>query len=480
MSKSITYLPIDMLIPHPQNPRKDLGDLTELADSIRENGIYQNMTVVPSADSDDTYTVIIGHRRLAAAKLAGLSTVPCVITDMTEKQQLETMLLENMQRADLTVVEEAQGLQLLIDLGEDVKTLSKSTGFSQRTIKNRLLLNSYDPVRVTKAFEKGATIEDYVRLSKIKDDKLRKSTAEYLGTPNFAYMLDKALKKEKWESEKQKIKDILIAAGAEEIETAPNYDARKNLFYVYSKADAEKAIEAADGRDIKFYLGYSSADYYNVWIMKTEEELRESESKPAYQPDPERERKTYLSDYVDRLNTDFDEYIAGFIRGYSGASRTWGERYKMINAMIYLMIECAIELGDDIEIDRDELSNVLRIDIDAVTDKPEDDAAADRSLRRDAAERIGEGIAKNPERYAMTMCWLSVSHDLSPARYYSWSAGRCAEYSDLIHLKRFISVLREIGFELPDELRAYLDGTHPIYTEEGCNKIYDQRDGSDE
>ena len=72
----MTQLPVDKLFPHPDNPRKDLGDLTELADSIKANGIFQNLTVVPADDSYETFTVVIGHRRLAAAKLAGLSEVP--------------------------------------------------------------------------------------------------------------------------------------------------------------------------------------------------------------------------------------------------------------------------------------------------------------------------------------------------------------------------------------------------------------------
>lgn len=72
----MTYLPVGSLHPHPDNPRKDLGDLTELADSIRANGIFQNLTVIPVDDNFEQFTVVIGHRRLAAAKLAGLMEVP--------------------------------------------------------------------------------------------------------------------------------------------------------------------------------------------------------------------------------------------------------------------------------------------------------------------------------------------------------------------------------------------------------------------
>ena len=113
MLKNVT---VDNLYPHPDNPRQQVGDVVELANSILENGILQNLTVVPwfseitraPADDDsmnDCYRVVIGHRRLAAAKLAGLKEVPCQIVEMSPAEQMETMLMENMQRSDLTPYE---------------------------------------------------------------------------------------------------------------------------------------------------------------------------------------------------------------------------------------------------------------------------------------------------------------------------------------------------------------------------------------
>ena len=99
----IQYIGVDKIYPHPDNPRKDLGDLTELADSIVTNGVLQNLTVVPwyavnnrreqTTDHEsmaDSYTAVIGHRRLAAAKLAGLEEVPCIISGMSPKEQVKS------------------------------------------------------------------------------------------------------------------------------------------------------------------------------------------------------------------------------------------------------------------------------------------------------------------------------------------------------------------------------------------------------
>ena len=90
----IMMIPIGDLAHHPENPRKDLGDLEELTASIKANGILQNLTVVPDIETKK-YLVVIGNRRFEAAKAAGLVELPCVISDMDHKTQVATMLDRN-------------------------------------------------------------------------------------------------------------------------------------------------------------------------------------------------------------------------------------------------------------------------------------------------------------------------------------------------------------------------------------------------
>jgi len=85
--KQLVMLPVKEIQPHPNNPRKDLGDLSELTESIKKNGIMQNLTVVKNEGGG--YTVIIGHRRLEAAKAAGVSEVPCAVAELDEGEQPE-------------------------------------------------------------------------------------------------------------------------------------------------------------------------------------------------------------------------------------------------------------------------------------------------------------------------------------------------------------------------------------------------------
>ncbi len=119
-TSGITNINAKLIHQHPDNPRKDLGDLSELSESIKKKGIMQNLTVIPGywdenrAHHDEGYTLIIGHRRFAAGKMAGVTMYPCrIVQDMSYKDQVGTMLEENMQRIDLTVLEQAEGFQMI-------------------------------------------------------------------------------------------------------------------------------------------------------------------------------------------------------------------------------------------------------------------------------------------------------------------------------------------------------------------------------
>ena len=191
---SIFDIMTDKIEPHPQNPRKDLGDLTELCRSIEENGIMQNLTVVPLDNENKRFRCIIGHRRLAAAKKLGLASVPATIAwDMDEKEQIATMIAENMQRADLTITEQAQAVQLMLDLGEDFESISERTGLSESTVRRRAKLNRYDLADLNKAFGRGASLFEVEKIEKIEDPELQKKVLEKAGTKDFDRAYENAI-----------------------------------------------------------------------------------------------------------------------------------------------------------------------------------------------------------------------------------------------------------------------------------------------
>ena len=176
-NKNVVCIGIDHIHTHPENPRKDLGNLSELAESLKKQGCLQNLTVVPIEDQPGEYYALIGNRRHGASKLAGLKELPCRIAEgLDRKEQLSIMLEENMQRNDLTIYEQAQGFQLMLDLGDTEDQIAEKTGFSKTTIRHRLNIAKLDQ-KVLREKEKQdgyqLSLTDLYELEKIKDIKIR-------------------------------------------------------------------------------------------------------------------------------------------------------------------------------------------------------------------------------------------------------------------------------------------------------------------
>lgn len=155
MTTTFERIKVDRIAPHARNVRHDLGDLDELADSIKGMGVLQPLIVAPvPVDAGEQrqaatllpqrYIVIAGHRRLAAAAKAGVDSVPCLVRDDldTQAKVITAMVAENVMRADLTVMEEADAYAQLELLGVKEAGIAKATGRSRATVHQRLLLAS--------------------------------------------------------------------------------------------------------------------------------------------------------------------------------------------------------------------------------------------------------------------------------------------------------------------------------------------------
>ena len=132
---------VDKIVRNPRQPRLnfDQGELDELAASIQEHGIIQPLIV--SANGDGMYTLIAGERRLRASRQAQLKAVPVVIRQVSDQQQLEWALIENVQRADLSPLEEAEAyLQLNSEFGLSHEAIAKQVGKSRVAVTNTMRL----------------------------------------------------------------------------------------------------------------------------------------------------------------------------------------------------------------------------------------------------------------------------------------------------------------------------------------------------
>jgi ParB family chromosome partitioning protein len=129
---------LDKLDPNPEQPRVDFGDLTELTASIAEKGVLEPLLVKPSR-STGRWMIIAGERRYRAARAAGLTEVPCVEMDIDAGSVAEIALIENMQRKDLTVWEEADGLLALCErFGYTHEEVARKVGKSRSTVTEAL------------------------------------------------------------------------------------------------------------------------------------------------------------------------------------------------------------------------------------------------------------------------------------------------------------------------------------------------------
>ncbi len=136
-------IPIEKIRPNPNQPRRDFDEkeLQDLAASIREKGIIQPLILRPHPQSGDGYEIVAGERRWRAAQLAGIHALPAVVRDLDDTEVLELAIIENVQRADLSALEEAQGYRQLMDrFGHTQERLAEALGKSRSHIANLLRL----------------------------------------------------------------------------------------------------------------------------------------------------------------------------------------------------------------------------------------------------------------------------------------------------------------------------------------------------
>lgn len=178
-------IPIGGVLESPTNPRKyfDKDALKELADSIREKGILQPLLVrfmpresVSGASISEHHEIVAGARRYRAAKLAGLKELPCLVRQLTDEQALEAQVIENLQRADVSPLEEARGYQELMKLGRTPEDLAKQVGKSERYIYARIELTRLSEP-VLKSLDEGKITPSHAQLIATLDGQERQQQA---------------------------------------------------------------------------------------------------------------------------------------------------------------------------------------------------------------------------------------------------------------------------------------------------------------
>jgi ParB family chromosome partitioning protein len=436
-------LSVEVLFPHPENPRKDIGDVTELAESIKARGIMQNLTVVPKIDGGEGYTVIIGHRRLTAAKAAGISEVPCVITEMSEKEQLATMLLENMQRSDLTVYEQARGFQLMIDLGESVADIAEKTGFSQATVRRRVKMAELDEDKLKEVSQRQLSLDDFDKLAKISDIKKRNEVLEYIGTNNFDSYVNKAVKDEIISKYLPGIIDAAKALNATKIERSDTYSGKYQPLYTVRATD--------DNREFKLNeidkIDKTEKLYYSVWDMFGEVTIYKKKPKPPVQKksaeEIQRERDIAerkklaeeLSENAKQLRRNFAKTLV--INNKNRDTIIKGAADVLVTHALHYMYSVypreALEFLD-IQTSNEYLKN---------------------------NDILSIAYREQPERVIPALIYLHLENDKGHSYCICSSEG--VKHYDNSWLNALYDWLISLGYEMSDDEKALRDGTHAVF-----------------
>lgn len=169
-NEGVTEMDVDKIFPNPNQPRKHFDEeaLQELASSIKLHGVIQPLVV--NKTDDGTYMIIAGERRWRASKLAGMSKIPVVIKNYTEKQIKEISIIENLQREDLNPIEAARAIKQLMDeYNLTQETVSDRIGKSRSSVANTLRLLQLYP-DVINMIEQGKLSSGHARCLVVVDD----------------------------------------------------------------------------------------------------------------------------------------------------------------------------------------------------------------------------------------------------------------------------------------------------------------------
>ena len=319
-NKTITYITGGQLRPHPDNPRKDLGDLAELTESIKKNGIMQNLTVIPIDGEADQYMLLIGHRRYAAGKAAGLKEYPCqIVHGLSRQEQLSIMLEENLQRNDLTIIEQANGFQMMLDLGHTEESISEKTGFSRTTVRHRLNIAKLDQkILKEKQDDSGfqLSITDLYELEKVKDLKTRnKILKEAHDSRTLAARARGAARDEKRKERAKAIEAILRKQGIEKAPKQPSEYRWSNTWNKVKTISLDKeAPKEIDIPKIDKKLLYV-IDYDEIYVIKKADKKKEKLSQAELESKDKEKRRQQIKVILKQMDKRRKEFIKDIIAG---------------------------------------------------------------------------------------------------------------------------------------------------------------------
>lgn len=450
VSNTTVNIKVQDIHQHPDNPRKNLGDLTELVESVKKKGIMQNLTVIPGHWSEDKtwhdsgYTLIIGHRRFAAAKQAGITELPCrIVEGMEKKEQVSVMLEENMQRADLTILEQANGFQMMLDLGDTEEQIAEKSGFSKTTVRHRLNIAKLDQELLKEKESDDSfqlSLKDLYELEKVADIDVRnKILKESRSSRDIVWKSQNAVT----EASRDKVEKALIEMfEASDIKKAPDkvkyelYTGKWETVKEYSlDKDAPKSLRIPKKEKAElFYI----RSYSNIRVIKLAPKRKETaEDKVRKEND---RKKKQIKEIMKEMNIRKHEFISSVISGKIAPLKEESEIQEEIWNIL-------VKIGSYI------CNSNLRS---FFTGKADYECSLEE---KEEADR------KVTELSVLFQMMIELSYGLEHAGdVYDYQLHYNAECCGII--KKAYAVLERYGWSFTEEEHEILNGTHEFYVPE--------------
>ncbi|MGE5342783.1 MAG: ParB/RepB/Spo0J family partition protein [Candidatus Omnitrophota bacterium] len=204
----IRNIPIDKIIVNVFQPRKDFGDLNEMADSIKEKGILEPILIRPK---NGKFEIIAGERRYRAAQLAGLSEVPCIEHDIADNEALEISIIENIQRKDLNVYEQAFSLKSFSEIyGYTHEEIAQKIGKSRVTVTELTRITDLPKEILDRCIELNINSKTFLlELVKLENtDQMMELLRDYSEKPFSREKIKEKRKNEKENKSEENVKDF--------------------------------------------------------------------------------------------------------------------------------------------------------------------------------------------------------------------------------------------------------------------------------
>lgn len=452
---NIELIAIEELQHHPDNPRKDFGDLEELSESIKANGIMQNLTVVRSDDGTGLYDVIIGNRRLEAAKLAELDELPCVVVEMSPQEQMATMLAENMQREDLTIPEQAQGIQYMLDLGETVDSISEKTGFTKRTIRRRVKLLELDSDKLNEAFGRQVSIEEIDNLNSIENLDERNKLLSSLGTGSWKWEYNRAKEHQEVQSIQNKAREIMSASYTlPEVDIKLSWNGSKRTVGHINLTDGDKPkkdeVLEAEILDAVTDEKCSEVDCYAFngrSLCFLAEHKPSSESEPSEEEKRETERRKQNAEELKELAKTAYKMRYEFVKDYTKTQAK--KQYKTILAVL-------ARTATDVETE-EWGPDIYDTDFEVFAKLSEISGKSEEEYETTSASIIETA----PDKVLLNYVY-SLFGDNESSAYTTWINGCMDGHRENPRLDYLYAFLEKLGYEMSDEEKALQNGTHEL------------------